>query len=242
MSLSPAQRIATAGLQRLARMLVRSRSLHADGAEQVPATGPVLFASRHYHHFWDGCALVAATERRLHLAVALDWVRSPAELWAMQHLTRLAAWPVLLRAERVPGSTQTGACLFHPDDVPRYALRCARQCVDLLVNGGAVVLFPEGYPNIDPHYTPKRTHDEVLPFRDGFARLAKAAAGRLGDSIPVVPVGLDNPGDPPRDLVVRFGPALMVDGATDERALVRQVEARVRALCAVDLPNRATAG
>ena len=37
------------------------------------------------------------------------------------------------------------------------------------------MVFPEGYPNVDPDYTPKG-EGEMLPFRPGFARLAVLAA------------------------------------------------------------------
>ena len=33
---------------------------------------------------------------------------------------------------------------------------------------GYVLMFPEGYPNIDPHPTPKPDLDALLPFQPGF--------------------------------------------------------------------------
>ena len=60
----------------------------------------------------------------------------------------------------------------------------------LLREGRLLVIFPEGYPNIDPHYTPKIHAQEMLPFKSGFAAIAAAAEKRLGASIPLVPVGI----------------------------------------------------
>ena len=50
-----------------------------------------------------------------------------------------------------------------------------RQSVDLLVEGRLLVIFPEGYPNIDPNYTTKTEPDEFLPFKPGFVSIASAA-------------------------------------------------------------------
>jgi 1-acyl-sn-glycerol-3-phosphate acyltransferase len=52
-----------------------------------------------------------------------------------------------------------------------------------------LVVFPEGYPNIDPHYTPKTRAEEFLPFKSGFAAIAAAAEKRLGAKIPIIPTG-----------------------------------------------------
>ena len=50
-------------------------------------------------------------------------------------------------------------------------------------------MFPEGYPNIDPHFTPKTRPEEILPFRAGFATIAAAAEKRLGVRVPIIPGG-----------------------------------------------------
>jgi len=50
-------------------------------------------------------------------------------------------------------------------------------------------VFPEGYPNIDPHYTPKIGPKEFLPFKAGFATIAAAAEKRLGAKVPMLPSG-----------------------------------------------------
>ena len=56
----------------VARRKVR---LVVEGLENVPCTGPVLIAARHFHHLYDGCVMMKAIPRRLHFFVALDWVR-----------------------------------------------------------------------------------------------------------------------------------------------------------------------
>src|SRR5579871_5787692 len=52
----------------------RSVRVRVEGMQHLPRTGPVLIASRHYHHFYDGCLLLAIIPRPVHILVALDWV------------------------------------------------------------------------------------------------------------------------------------------------------------------------
>ncbi len=231
MSLTPTQRVAATGMRAVAGMLCRRLRLRVEGAEHVPASGPALLAARHYHNFWDGCALLVASGRNVHLVVALDWAANVRQLALMQRLTHLAAWPVLLREERVMRrGEEERPSPFGPEDVRRYRLRCVRQCIGLLKEGRLLAMFPEGYPNIDPHFTLKQSAEQFLPFRCGFARLAVAAARHLGRPIPVVPVGLHYHERPPRRLSIRFGAALQVDAATDPAATVVQVESLVQRL------------
>ena len=39
------------------------------------------------------------------------------------------------------------------------------------MQGRLLVIFPEGYPNIDPTYTTKIEPDEFLPFKPGFLNI-----------------------------------------------------------------------
>lgn len=224
----------------VAKLIAARRGIRYQGLEHLPPAGPALLAARHYHNFWDGLALLAASPRHVHVVVALDWVRSIRQRRLMLALTALADWPVLLRAERLRAGGDA-ATPFRPDEVPRYRLTSFRRCVDLLSDGRIVAFFPEGYPNVDPHYTAKHGPDEFLPFRAGFARAALAAARRRHVPIPVIPVGFAYGEVPPRGLVVRFGAPIGVDSATDPERLVADVEAAVRELCDGN-PRLATSG
>ena len=71
----------------------------------------------------------------------------------------------------------------------RQLLRATRECVDLLRAGQLVLVFPEGYPNIDPSFTPKSADETMLPFRPGFLRFAALAELDGMTRVPIVPVG-----------------------------------------------------
>lgn len=60
-------------LRTCARVIVARRlDLTVEGAGHLTPAGPVVVASHHCHHLYDGCALLAAGPRPLHLLVALD--------------------------------------------------------------------------------------------------------------------------------------------------------------------------
>jgi putative membrane protein len=210
-----------------ARLAVDSRAITADGIGHVPAAGPVVLAVRHYHHLLDGLGLLAQLARPLHIMIGLDWVQTAAGRRLMEALARGCAWPVTLRDledrrdEEPPHALRPSAYASH--EIQPYQQRAFRQCVELLGQGRAVAIFPEGYPVIDPHTRRRPRADILAPFKSGFARVAVAAARRQGSPVPVVPVGIRaDPHDRAR-LAFGYGPPRQVAPGTDVQALIADV-------------------
>ena len=211
-----------------ARFAARQIDLEVHGLGHVPSSGPVLIVARHAHHLYDGVALLSAVPRRLHLVVALDWARTRAERALLEWVVRMARWPALLRPDAFADGRSPGA--FGREEIARHRIAAVRLAVDLLAEGAAVVVFPEGYPEVDPRFTPKTRLGEMLPFRDGFAVIHRLALRRTGVDVPIVPAGLAyEPGARWR-AALRFGPALSTRAPRE--ALVRSAESRVAALSA----------
>lgn len=211
-------------IRAVCRLSARRIDLRVEGLEHLPERGPVVLAARHYHHFWDGCALVATLPRPIHLVVALDWVENPIGKRVMTAACRAAAWPVVARPDH-PRHSQA------PAESDAALMRvAARESVDLLRARRALLVFPEGYPNLDPGYTPKTGDTDVLPFRPGFLRFV-ALAQRAGiGPVPIVPVGLEYQRGERWHLTIRFGTPV-TPGAEDHRGdLLRHIEAEVRRL------------
>lgn len=175
-------------LQVVARAIAaRKLKLTASGLEHVPPSGPVIIACHHYHHLYDGVALLATATRPLQLLVALDWAQPGGVRQIMEAACRLAGWPTILRpdrrrAVRTLGPTSTASA---------YRARLEHglsQSLGILRANGALVVFPEGHPTIDPHPNPKHRALAFLPFKRGFADLAVRAAAERNEPIPVVPV------------------------------------------------------
>lgn len=218
------------------RSLAKHVDLTVEGLEGVPEIGPVVIAARHYHHLYDGCAIGTTLERHLHILVAADWAISGPARGLLERASRVARWPVVLRPDapryrpdRFPNATAIAA---YEAEAARYLRRAAIATVRLLRGGHALLVFPEGYPTIDPTFTPKTRDDEVLPFQAGFARLVALAQRDGLTRVPVVPAGLEyarSPDDRWR-LVLRYGEPIFHENGSDHRAFMAGVEANVRRL------------
>ncbi|HEU0114348.1 MAG TPA: 1-acyl-sn-glycerol-3-phosphate acyltransferase [Thermomicrobiales bacterium] len=193
-----------------------------DGLEHIPLTGPVVLASRHVHHALDGALLLAVAPRRLHAMVAVDWARPGLPRRIIDRACRLLGWPTVLRPSH-PGATD-------PDEAARMLRRATREAIALLRDGQTLLVFPEGYPNVDPHWTPKPDLDAWLPFDPGFAHLVRLAQRNGAPPTPVVPVGFHYwPGRRWR-IVARFGAPRFLPPDADLAVFVAEIEACTRAL------------
>jgi putative membrane protein len=225
-------------LRSLARIAVGRRvRLSVEGLEHVPAEGPALIASRHYHHLLDAAVLLSAIPRPAHFLVALDWVDGPAGRRLMETACGAARWPVILRAAELDPTLRGGRRLaYAPAEAQRYLRRGLRDALALLQQGRVLIVFPEGYPRIDPAAGGAGGAGALRPFGRGVARLAALASGG-GVDVPVVPAGLAyrrlaGPPGPENatwlrgrwDVVLRFGPALPAGGG---RATTGETVARL---------------
>lgn len=206
----------------------------ASGVENIPAQGPALLVARHYHHLFDGLALFAAIPRPFHVVVALDWVRNRRTRYFMATINRIARWPVVLRGDALDRNDHPQRRLFTPQDVIRYQRRAIREAVDLLAQGRLLVVFPEGYPNVDPTFTPKKDTQEFLPFKSGFVTILDRAERRLGLSVPVVPVGLRYEKSKPWIAYIRFGGAIYRRQFANRNLLIDFIEPQVKKLSLIE--------
>jgi putative membrane protein len=213
-----------------------------EGLEHLPTYGPTIVAARHYHHLYDAALLLAAITRPTHFLVALDWVGSPAQKRLIEAACRMARWPVLLRPDaldRRAGADGRPAGPYQPGDVQPYLRRALRAAQQLLGEGRLLVIFPEGYPNVDPTFTLKAGRDAWLPFAPTVASIALRAARSVGQPVPIVPAGLAYEPGERLSVTLRFGPATSLAAAGCATALTRQLEDAVATLSGAAGPERA---
>jgi 1-acyl-sn-glycerol-3-phosphate acyltransferase len=220
-------------MRAVCRLALRRIEMRVEGLHYVPATGPIVIAARHFHHLYDGCALIAIVPHQLHVVVALDWLEHPARHRLMAYACRFAGWPVVSRPDQPRRSGEPPAGVRLAVDAPR--LRPAvTECVRLLQAGQSLLVFPEGYPNVDPGYTPKTDDDAFLPFRPGFLRFVAMAERDGRTRVPIVPVGLAYSRGNRWRLTGRFGPPIVLAPGVPAAAQVLAIEEQVRWLSGND--------
>lgn len=205
--------------------------LDVKGLPHIPKHGPVLLVARHYHHLFDGVALLLSIPRPIHILVTLDWVRSGYVRQLMRLATTMARWPVVLRRDALGALDNPGRSEKTTNtEIKGYRRRALRDSVELLSQGRVLVVFPEGYPGIDPHYTPKTRPEEFLSFRSGFATIAVAAEKRLGAKVPIVPGGFCYRKDGRWTAQFNIGAPFYFGEFASREFLVRYAERRVAEL------------
>jgi hypothetical protein len=193
-----------------------------------------LIAARHFHHLYDGCVLMRAVHRRIHIFVALDWVRKRWLRSFMELACNMVDWPIVLRSEQLHASSaqhsKTLSMAYTLDEARSYMRHAIKDSIRLLRDGEVLVVFPEAYPDIDPRNTPKVENDSSLPFRQGFARLVEMAEKDEHTRVAIVPAGLSYTQNGRWNITLRFSPALSRSDYIDLTHLVQDVEMRVREL------------
>ena len=224
--------------------LARHVELRVEGLEHIPASGPVVIAARHFHHLYDGCAIGTTVPRHVHILVAMDWIRRPVGRRLMERACRAARFPVVMRPNGVnrPAKSDDDPArrAQYEAEASRALRRAAADAVGLLRTGHVLVVFPEGYPNVDPGYTPKTDDAAFLPFAPGFARLVALAQRDGRTRVPVVPTGLHYTRGPRWRLTLRYGRPCFLEAGKEREAFdrfVREVEERVRALSAAPVEH-----
>lgn len=207
---------------RLASRVARGRrfDLTVDGDDRIPRQGPVIVAAHHHHHLYDGAALTLAIDRPVHIVAALDWIKNPRRKALMERACGMARWPVV---ERIPeGAAPTR-------ESTRALYRSMKAVTGLLEEGRVVAIFPEGFPNIDPGFTPKSEDQPFLPFKAGFVRFA-ALASRTAGPVPVIPAGFIYQQGDRWHISLRFGAPVWISPATHLADAAREIEEKVLAL------------
>jgi 1-acyl-sn-glycerol-3-phosphate acyltransferase len=223
------------GIKLLASVFAEKRLVvEVSGLESLPRRGPLVVAARHYHNFYDGLALLVSIPRRCHIVVALDWVGGRPGRVFMETITRAARWPVFLRPDALrpgaDGSAPQKKSAYVAGEIGRYRRKALRGSVRLLREGSALIVFPEGYPNIDPHHTPKTAPEEFRPFRAGFAAIVASVEKSRGEKIPVVPVGISYVPGERWTARLSFGAPMYLGSFPSREAFVHAVQARVQEL------------
>lgn len=194
--------------------------VRVEGREHVPPDGPVMLVARHFHHLLDGAVLVTRLARPIHIVVGLDWAANTVQRRWMERMCRAAQYPIVLRRATLE---RTGS--YRAGELLRYTRGALRETTRLLRAGRVLLVFPEGYPNVDPTGARKRDAGEWLPFETGFLKMIELAERDGATRVALVPVGFSYELGRRWSIVARLGPAL---GRAEWQ--IRSVERAVREL------------
>jgi 1-acyl-sn-glycerol-3-phosphate acyltransferase len=238
----PAAAIGQQVLRRGGKMILsRQATLRVLGREHIPAHGPCVIVARHFHHLLDGCALYSATSRPLHILVGLDWAGGGVTRRGMELLCRMVDWPIVLRTDALD---REGATPARREEARRLMREATHTSIELLGAGEVLVMFPEGYPVVDPHAdTHRALPDGMLPFQTGAVRLVGMAERRLERTIPIVPVGFryETGEDGRWTIDMEVGSPIVRSEAPSDDALLRRLETTVRELSGLPCTRAAVA-
>jgi 1-acyl-sn-glycerol-3-phosphate acyltransferase len=151
-------------LPRLSGWIVHSMHRVTAIEGMIPSAGPVLLVANHPSGLIDPLVVTVAARRPVRWLSKSTLVFHPLMGW----LFRAAGCIPVYRRQDDPTQMDRNAEAF-------------RAAVDAFVGGSVVAMFPEGISHHSPGLAPMKT---------GAARLALAAAERLGGSLPVIPVGV----------------------------------------------------
>ena len=190
------------------------RRIEIVGLGNVPQDGAVLFCGNHPNSLIDPILITAHCGRRVHFAAKDTLFDSP----------------LLGRLLRAMGAVPVRRKMDHPDGAldNESAFAALHQ---VLLDGGAVGIFPEGISHLD---------SQLAPLKTGAARIALEVARKAGaQPVRIIPTGLVylTRHRFRSSVLIQFGAPLVVGaagGEADERAAARdltaQIEARLRAL------------
>ena len=209
----------------IARWVLASQtsSVRIEGLENVPNHGPVLLVARHFHHLLDGAVLVRHVPRPVHIVVGLDWIADAQTRHWMERACNTAQYPILLRPATL--GERNG---YARNELRHYTRTGVRDATALLTAGRVVLVFPEGYPNIDPTFARKTSDDEFLPFARGYQRMIAMAQRNTNMQVAVVPIGLHYERETKWRIIARLGPARFDPTNEEMEVAVRELSVPTR--------------
>lgn len=206
-------------LQWLLRVATRVffRRIEIVGLGNLPRDGAVLFCGNHPNSLLDPILITAHCGRIVHFAAKDTLFESPLVAFLLR---RMGAVPVRRRMDHGDGAIDNDAAFAALHQV--------------LLEGRAVGIFPEGLSHLD---------SQLAPLKTGAARIALAVARKAPERrVHLIPTGLVyfTRHRFRSSVLIQFGAPVAVeagpppagdpDGRLAARALTAQIEARLRAL------------
>lgn len=190
-------------------------SIQITGRDRIPLRGPVLLAASHHNALVDALIAIWISPRPLRLTAKATLMENALLAWLLS-----LVGVVLLR--RATDEKKTGKSSLDPS---RNASSFAK-LLDVLEQGGMILIFPEGRSHSEP---------ELAPLKTGVARIAlEAQTGRTLSGLQIIPLGInfEDKGNPGTAILAEIGEPLLLDeaGNATVESLTAMITDRLRAV------------
>lgn len=219
-------------LQWLLRIATRVffRRIEIVGLGNIPAEGAVLFCGNHPNSLLDPILITAHCGRIVHFAAKETLFESPLVAFLLR---RMGAVPVRRRSDH-DGAPPPAPDPATPSAAPLDNDAAFAALHQVLLDGRAVGIFPEGLSHLD---------SQLAPLKTGAARIALAVARKSpGTRVHLIPTGLVylTRHRFRSSVLIQFGAPVEVEAPADDpadpdrrtaaRELTAQIDTRLRAL------------
>jgi 1-acyl-sn-glycerol-3-phosphate acyltransferase len=190
-------------------------SIQITGRDRIPQRGPVLLAASHHNALVDALIAVWISPRPLRLTAKATLMENALLAWL---LSLVGVVPL----RRAADEKKAGKDSLDPS---RNASSFVK-LLDVLEQGGMILIFPEGRSHSEP---------ELAPLKTGVARIAlEAQANRALSGIQIIPLGInfEDKGNPGTAILAEIGEPLMLNeaGAVTVESLTVMITERLRAV------------
>lgn len=190
-------------------------SIQITGRDRIPQRGPVLLAASHHNALVDTLIAVWISPRPLRLTAKATLMENAFLAWL---LSLVGVIPL----RRAADEKKAGKDSLDPS---RNASSFVK-LLDVLEQGGMILIFPEGRSHSEP---------ELAPLKTGVARIAlEAQASRALSGIQIIPLGInfENKGNPGTAILAEIGEPLLLNeaGTVTVESLTTMITERLRAV------------
>jgi 1-acyl-sn-glycerol-3-phosphate acyltransferase len=170
-----------------ARLMIKMQfRVISTGTENIPMQGPALILVRHVHGNFDPSLMYSLISRPFYPIGATDHMNKIENVPFSFIFKKLGVLPVWREDSQNK--------YREAPDLKHQGTRLIFDCMHRLLLNQAIMIFPEAWPILDSHYTPRDSSEiesnTIAEFREGFQAIAALYRRKTGQDVPVIVTGI----------------------------------------------------
>jgi 1-acyl-sn-glycerol-3-phosphate acyltransferase len=164
----------------ISKLVINGRyTVVVSGLENIPNSGPVMIAPRHYHGTYDPLIFNSIIQRRIFFLSAKDWVKDGVQVQVLESVFKKYGAVPINRPDSI----------FQKETTQLHS--AYKSIVRLLMLNQAMVIFPEGYGYVNSNWKDKaRAAPGFLEIKLGVFHFVDYVQKKKKVQIPIIPVGV----------------------------------------------------